>query len=363
MRAVLVALFTGELLSACGNAPLVGGPGPSASAGAGGATSTGGSSPASTGGSGGAAPSLPGGAPPSIEAFTGTFDTPRGIAVQDASTAWVTDNTHALVRLDLATRKASAVPWTWTNPMLKAGVMPSGVMVWKDAIYATQGCSFQGFNAASATVDFLQGGGPGGCTTGAVEPGLYGLATDGATLYWNYPDNIDMAIFSHVLGTIETSYDYQIVAGTLDFVSGAGARDGVGPAAKLNVPRGLALDGSGGLYFADELNHAIRRVDLASGDTRTIAGALGQPGAQDGALADARFNKPEGLAFDGHDSLYIADHDNGLVRRLAISTGMVSTVGSRATPIGNPTGLALTPAGDLLVSADSENAVLIIHLR
>jgi len=250
---------------------------------------------------------------------------------------------------------------------------PSGVLIWKGTIYTTQGCSFQKFIPATATVDFLMGGGPGGCGGMNVAPGLYGLATDGTTLYWNYPDFINMAILSHEMWSIEMSFSYKVVAGDFDYVSGAGAQDGVGPAAKMNAPRGLALDGAGGLFFADELNHAIRRVDLSNGETRTFAGALREPGAQDGPLAAARFDKPEGLAFDGRDSLYVADHDNGLVRVVSLAAGTVSTVagvagnfavaaGQTPAPIGHPTGLALTPAGDVLVSSDSEGAVLIVHL-
>jgi streptogramin lyase len=359
MRAALVALLAAGLLAACGNnaplsSPLVRGP----AGGAGGAA-------VSTGGAGGTI--TPGVSTPRVEVFTGTFVVPRGIAVQDDSRAWVTDESTALVRLDLQKRAASTVHW-------KAMVVypPAGVMMWNGAIYATQGCSFERFMPATATVDFLSdASGPGGCIPMGV-PGLYGLVTDGMMLYWAYPDSIPMAIFGHVMATLETSPDYRIVAGTLD-PSSLGGQDGEGTTTKLDIPRGLALGDPDTLYFADELNHAIRRVHLSTGSTETVAGALGLSGDDDGPLAMARFNSPQGLAFDGRDALYVADHDNGLVRRVSLTTGMVSTVagvagnfavvaGPTPTPIGHPMGLALTPAGDVLVASDSENAVLMVHL-
>jgi sugar lactone lactonase YvrE len=51
----------------------------------------------------------------------------------------------------------------------------------------------------------------------------------------------------------------------------AGLQDGGGQEAQFNHPRGLALSGSR-LYVADTENHAIRRIDLESGQVRTIAG-------------------------------------------------------------------------------------------
>jgi streptogramin lyase len=339
---------------------------------------TGGSAGAPTGGAGstvspkggGGSTVSPTGGVARVEVFMGTFSQPRGLAVADAQTAWVTDHDHALVRLNLGAHDSTTV--AWSDPKETIVFPPSGVLSLAGQIYATQGCSFQKFTPETAHVDFLQGGGPGGCGPSGVAAGLYGLATDGTTLYWGYPDNIDTAIFSHELATIETSTDYAILAGNIVY-QGEGASDGVAGDVKMSAPRGLALDGAGSLYFADEMNHAIRRIDVSNGDTKTLAGALGQPGADDGSREIARFRAPQGLALDGQGALYVADHDNGLVRRVSLSDWSVSTVvgeagvfdvraGVQPTPVGHPTGIALTPAGDLIVSADVEGAVLLVHL-
>lgn len=64
------------------------------------------------------------------------------------------------------------------------------------------------------------------------------------------------------------------LAGDLVQAYGAGAAgraDGAPDAATFNRPQGLTLH-AGALYVADTENHSIRRIDLANGQTATIAG-------------------------------------------------------------------------------------------
>ncbi len=51
----------------------------------------------------------------------------------------------------------------------------------------------------------------------------------------------------------------------------------------------------------------------------------GSRGSRDGAPAQAQFDGPQGLAFDG-DALYVADTGNGLIRAVALPSGEVSTL-------------------------------------
>jgi sugar lactone lactonase YvrE len=51
--------------------------------------------------------------------------------------------------------------------------------------------------------------------------------------------------------------------------------DGTGASARFNGPEGVALDGQGNLYVADTLNHAIRKIVLASGEVSSLAGVAG----------------------------------------------------------------------------------------
>ncbi len=95
--------------------------------------------------------------------------------------------------------------------------------------------------------------------------------------------------------------------------------------AYLNWPIGVTVDGSGNVYFADSQNHRIRKVDT-SGTVTTFAGT-GERGysGDGGPPVDAQLNNPSGVAVDGDGNLYIADQDNRRVRRVDAG-GPITTV-------------------------------------
>ena len=160
-------------------------------------------------------------------------------------------------------------------------------------------------------------------------------------------------------------------SGTITTIAGTGERgfsgDG-GPAvaAQLNFPAGVAVDGSGNLYIADEWNNRIRRVDL-SGTITTIAGTGRRGFSGDGGTAvAARLNHPNGVAVDGAGNLYIADSDNHRIRRIDLSGTITTSAGTgergfngdertaASAQLSYPTGMAIDRAGNL-VFADSLN--------
>jgi len=109
----------------------------------------------------------------------------------------------------------------------------------------------------------------------------------------------------------------------------AGSTDN--PAGNANVrffsPGGIASNGSTILFVADTGNHKIRWVNTVTGATTTAAGS-GVSGFADNTLATAaRFNSPEGVAFDGA-ALFVADTGNHAIRKVAspFSSGEVSTL-------------------------------------
>ena len=85
----------------------------------------------------------------------------------------------------------------------------------------------------------------------------------------------------------------------------AGNADGTGGAARFNSPQGLAFDASGNLYVADWNNYLIRKVTPA-GEVTTVAGS-GTEGVVDGAGAAASFRWPYDIAFDSNGDMYVAD--------------------------------------------------------
>jgi uncharacterized protein (TIGR03437 family) len=152
-------------------------------------------------------------------------------------------------------------------------------------------------------------------------------------------------------------YRIETVAG------GAGDGDS-GPAiqAQISPIQGIALDPAGNLYISDTDSHRVRRVDRY-GIITTVAGT-GEPGygGDGGPARSARLNLPYGVAVDGSGTLYIADLGNNRVRRVSLD-GVISTVagnGSRADSESGkravdaallaPRNLALDPAGNLYIS-------------
>jgi hypothetical protein len=156
------------------------------------------------------------------------------------------------------------------------------------------------------------------------------------------------------------------IAGT---AGAAGYVDGIGVAARFNAPSALALDGAGNLFVADEASHTIRRIVLATGSVTTLAGVAGMSGTNDGASLSARFNGPKGLVCDGAGNLYVADSGNYAIRKIEIASATVTTFVGEAGTSGVDDGvgsaarfestvaLALDSAGNLLVADSTGNTV------
>ena len=92
----------------------------------------------------------------------------------------------------------------------------------------------------------------------------------------------------------------------------------------LAFPGKILADARGDRLFIADSNHNRLVVTKLDGSLiETIGG--GAPGANDGAFDKASFNRPQGLALDG-DSLYVADTENHLIRRVDLKSKTVETV-------------------------------------
>ena len=96
---------------------------------------------------------------------------------------------------------------------------------------------------------------------------------------------------------------------------GFGGDGGIGTAAKISVPRGLAVAPDGSLFFSDTGNNRVRRWDPTTGIVTTIVGTGKQGYSGDGGPAgSATLYDPRGLTFDPEGDLIIADCFNNVVR-------------------------------------------------
>ena len=108
-----------------------------------------------------------------------------------------------------------------------------------------------------------------------------------------------------------------------------GSFDGTGISARFNTPLGITTDGSSNLYVAEYGNHTVRKIVISSGVVTTLAGSAGSTGSSDGTGISARFNTPMGITTDG-TNLYVVDSKNHTIRKVVISSGVVTTLAGSA---------------------------------
>lgn len=164
-------------------------------------------------------------------------------------------------------------------------------------------------------------------------------------------------------------------AGVMTTFAGSGATaelDGTGVGAKFNGPDGIVYDGAGSLYVADGKGQTIRKIVIATAAVTTYAGIAGSAGTTNGVLLASKFNGPAGLDIDASTgNMFVCDQGNNTIRM--ISGGNVTTlaggltIGGTTSGSANGTGIAATfnsprdlvadGSGDLYV-ADYLNALI-----
>ena len=165
-----------------------------------------------------------------------------------------------------------------------------------------------------------------------------------------------------------------VLVGSLARLAGAPSGEGSADAGggRYLAPVGVAVDGTGAIFVADPASHTLRRID-PDGSVSTLAGVEGLPGAQDGLGAEARFDRPTGVALDTAGVLYVTDSGNHTLRKVVVTgeggevTTFAGTAGhpgasdsSGAGPAGaafdGPTGIAF--GNGVLYVADTGNQTL-----
>lgn len=124
---------------------------------------------------------------------------------------------------------------------------------------------------------------------------------------------------------------YTLGAGDLRVIAGGdipGHADGIGAAASFDFPHGLALSPDHTtLYVADTNNELIRKIDVASQTVSTLAGQFHVFRSTDGVGPAATFCQPTGLAMDpAGTNIFITDQCGYVVRQLALPSAAVTTV-------------------------------------
>jgi hypothetical protein len=115
--------------------------------------------------------------------------------------------------------------------------------------------------------------------------------------------------------------------------------------ASLNAPAGLGFDASGNLFVSEFNGNRIRKIDAETGIITTVAGnGVAGFSGDGGPAVNASLAGPIGLAIDSGGNLFIADSNNGRVRRVDGQNGTIATVAGNganngyvnAVPDGTP---------------------------
>jgi len=109
----------------------------------------------------------------------------------------------------------------------------------------------------------------------------------------------------------------------------------------LNNPFELAVDSSGNVYIADEVNNAIKEWNARTQQVTT--------------LVSSGLNQPFGVAVDSSGNVYIADSGNNAIKEWNASTQQVTTLVSSG--LNDPRAVAVDASGNVYFADTANNAI------
>lgn len=308
-------------------------------------------------------------------ANTATLNQPQELAYSNNFVYFADQSNHRIRRIGLLTNSIFTLAGTGVDtstgnggPAANATVSyPTGVAVVGTTVYVTDQSStiraITGVGSANVTMTHFAGvgfpfAGDGGPASNAIL-GHYAQVAVGLNgdLYINDAANARVRRVDKTTGIITT------VAGT-----GVTQFNGDGPIATTNLQlSSIAADTSGNVYVAQEGYAFIRKVNVAAGTVTTVAGTGGQMINGDGPALTKNVT-PSDLVINSAGDLYIADRPHGLIRKLTIATGTLTTIAGTGTLTYNGDGpiattnldpglIAVDAAGDIYMT-DNTNAIV-----
>lgn len=288
------------------------------------------------------------------------FSNPQGIALsRDGSFAIIADDANYIIRkLVLATRQVTTLAGSPGQSGTVDGVGPAarffnldGIALSSDGSFAliAEGLgsgirgSIRRLDLATRKVTTLAYGPDSPCQVGAPKPGF------------SYPVDVVLSPNSSLAFVVDqwASLIRRVVVSTGAIVPLAGnpcvegSADGVGTAAQFDDPRALALSPDGSfLLVADQGNHTIRKVVIATGKVTTVAGTPGVDGHADGIGPAAQFYLMSDIVVsnDGRFALVV---DYPAIRKIDLATNSVTTIADKfgstnAVPWNDPHSISLS---------------------
>jgi DNA-binding beta-propeller fold protein YncE len=159
------------------------------------------------------------------------------------------------------------------------------------------------------------------------------------------------------------------VAGT--GTAGFGGDGGPGVKAQLRQPHSIAFDSSGRLLICDIGNHRVRRLDVKSGHIETYAGTGERQPTPDGAAVPGTpLNGPRTIDLDPKGNIYLVLREGNAVYRIDPKTETIHHIAgtgekgytgdggpAKQAKLNGPKGIAWAPDGSIYI-ADTESHVI-----
>lgn len=251
-----------------------------------------------------------------------SFNTPNGITT-DGSSLYVTEAGNAGVRrINLSTLQVTTLSRTFSSGTLGITYLAGNVYVACGDGTIVRVATSSGVTSiiAGTANSFGNTDGVGAIARFSVPQGI---SNDGANLFVSDTGNLNIRQINVATGNVTT-------------IAGGGTRgnaDGIGLAATFSDPRGMAVV-HGRIYIADESLNVIRQLDLSSNAVTTAFNHIGV----DGIASSSLYNWPTAITTDGH-FLYVADSKNQLIRKVAIAyPGSIGVLDGTSVTLAGMTG-------------------------
>lgn len=245
-----------------------------------------------------------------------SVDWAQGLALDKAGDLYIADTWNNRIRMVSAAGTISTIAGTGVSGNSGDGGLATGAELYEPVAVAVDSQS-NVYIADYSNFAIRKISPTGIISTFASNVFINALAVDSSgNLYGSDSD-------SCVIRKFTSAGQASVVAG---IVSNCGYNgDGI-PAtqAEISGPEGLVVDAGGNLYFSDQGNNRVRKVDT-QGVIETVVGNGTCGFSGDGGLAtQAELCGPEGVGLDSKKNLYIADSYNGRIRVVG-SSGIIGT--------------------------------------
>ena len=268
------------------------------------------------------------------------FNSPAGIAVHPLTgEVYIADQANNRIRKITTAGVVSTFAGTGTASSIDGAIATATFNVPRSLAFDTDGTLFilegPGFgdakirkvNATSTTVS-------------TVFTAFYNIGVNA----WNFAFSKGNFYVSEVSGNKISKINLATGAMTILAGNGSlGSTDGIGNAAMFSGPRSIAVDDNGFVYVADYSNNKIRRI-TPNGLVTTLVGS-GLDATTDGLGTAAAIRSPAGLAFDGVGNLYASSAGGSNIRKITVNSFSINPAlpaglifdGTNGTIYGVPT--------------------------